>query len=370
MYYLAVTMLVLFFAVSTYFARHVRVRFFKKQVSKCKIWDYSNRFGFIFPVSIILILFSGLRANMGTDYVTYQYIFENTISSLNWHDVLDKREPLFVAVQKIVGDLFGYDTVHLMIVLAAITVFFLCVFFKNESRSVWLCLFAVLTIGSFFTSFNTTRIYLASVLWACTVPFIYKNKPLQYVILTIIISLIHLGTLAMIPMYWLLKIDWIGKYNSWLGFFLGSAVLVTLGANYIVSFIGKLPFLSVIITRAGGYFTSDSTGGTSIFSVIRPLFIFFIILLSNSSHNKEQNRNVIWNNGALYFLTIQVMSLKYYIFYRFTYFMIPLAIVGLVNSVYLDNKRNNELFVLILVFCFVWGIFGGLFSLEYSFYWQ
>ena len=76
--------------------------------------------------------------------------------------------------------------------------------------------------------------------------------------------------------------------------------------------------------------------------------------------------------GALYFLIVQLISTKYYMFYRITYYMIPLAIVGLVHAIMMNKHQKNRrrwIFV-VMVFAFAWGLLGGQFYANYRFFWQ
>lgn len=372
-FYLQIIFLILILSILSYGMRKIVVYNRYSEKMGLKNSDFSNRFRFLIPSAILLILISGLRHNMGTDYVSYQHIFEYKIKEMSLHQILIKDEPLFALIQKMVGEVLGYHIVILMVIFACITIISLFYFFSRESELVWLSVFLSLTIGSYFTSFNTTRNYLTAVIWILTVKFIYEKTPLLYFGCIIVLSLIHTSALIMLPMYWLLRIKWFERKNLFFLPFAASAFLfVYFYAENIYNWIASLPFLPMVAIRGEGKLSLDYHIGTSWISIIRPLFYCLIIILNKKSSNNWQPQNVIWENGALYFLIVQLISTKYYMFYRITYYMIPLAIVGLVHAIMVNKHQTNRrrwIFV-VMIFAFAWGFLGGQFRANYRFFWQ
>ena len=372
-FYLQIVFLVLIASILSYGMRKIIVYNRYSEKIGLKNCDFSNRFRFLVPCGILLILISGLRHNMGTDYVSYQYIFEHKIKEMSLRQILIKDEPLFAFIQKMVGEILGYHIVILMLIFACITVISLFYFFSRESELVWLSVFLTLTIGSYFTSFNTTRNYLTAVIWSLTVKFIYEKKFLLYFCCIIVLSLIHTSALIMLPMYWILRIKWFERKN-WFLLPLASAVFlfVYFYTENIYNWIASFPFLPMVAIRGEGKLSLDYHSGTPWISIIRPLFYCLIIIINKKASNNRYPQNVVWENGALYFLIVQLISTKYYMFYRITYYMIPLAIVGLVHAIMMNKHQKNRrrwIFV-VMVFAFAWGLLGGQFYANYRFFWQ
>lgn len=310
-----------------------------------------------------MIIVTGLRNNMGTDYLTYQFYYENYISKIDVLQILQEREPLFALLEKIIGEITNYNIVIFMSVLAAITVYALWHFFARESDAVWFCIILTLMIGSYYTSFNTTRNYMASALFVYLVKYIYERKPLKYFTGILIISQIHTATLAMIPMYWLLKMDWRKKNNR--------PAVIGILLCYIAAFLGLKKFLYDI--NFPYYYLFDYSGftGTSWAALARPAILLLPVLIYRNRFDRHNLKHRVWMNAAIGFFLIQLMSTQYYMIYRFTYYMIPIAIVAMIYAVKSAGSRSEaaKWYSLVFLFALLWNL-AGQFTLGYRFFWQ
>lgn len=361
-FYLKIDICIIVLCLFCYNLKKVSFSFGKIQFSRNKN-DYSNRFIFLFISGLMMILVTGLRNNMETDYLTYQFYYENYISQIDLHQILKEREPLFALLEKIIGEITNYNTVIFMCVLAAITVCVLWHFFARESDAVWLCILVTLTIGSYYTCFNTTRNYMASILFAYLVKYIYKNKPFRYAAGILVVSQIHTATLAMLPMYWLLKTDWKSIHKR--------PIVIGMIFSYAAVFFGLKKFLYYI--NFPYYYLFDYSGftRTSWVSLIRPAIFLLPVLIYRRKFDMHNLQHRVWFNSAVGFFLIQMLSTQYYIIYRFTYYMIPIAVAAMIYAVKSADRQTNRVlwFSMIFLFALLWNI-AGQFTLGYSFYWQ
>lgn len=326
--------------------------------------DSSKNIFFILFTSIPLILVTGLRHDMGTDYLTYKYLYQTVIKNSSFFSLLKTKEAGFAILQKIVGVISNYDIVWLMMVLAIITVVILYYAYYKNSEILWFSIFLVLTLGSYYTSFNTTRQYLSGVLFLLCVEFIYKKSLPKYIISVLLISTIHYSSLIMLPMYWLLRIQWTSRKKVVLNFVALIAIVVLLTNSAF--------FINIFATLLYGQYSGrDLENLLSLVNVTRPLLFFAVVLFNVKFIDFNNTKDLCWFNSCFYFLILYIISFEFYMVYRLTYFFIPLAILGVVNVIARQNRRFNKIFWggMVMVYALIANILGQ-FAQPYAFYWQ
>jgi len=318
-------------------------------------------------LGVILILITGLRSpEISADYSNYDYIFRYTIKSLTWKKILLGREPLFNLLMKIVGELTDYNVVILMLAVSAITVYFLLKYFYIETVNPIFCIFLLVSIGSYYTSFNTTRQYLAAALYVVAFKYACKRNLKKYLLTVVAISLIHFTALAMIPFYWLLNIRWNKVKN------IGINLLILLLIVVIFFEIGN-----VINSLVNIYYFNIDSNNPSLYeasinplNVLRPLLIYVIAVMFRKKLNLENAKENCLLNTSFFFLVFYLYSYRVTLFIRFTYFFIPGSLVMLDRIISRVNKDNRKIiYWLLFAFCIAWNIMG-IFQNEYLFYWE
>ncbi|MCI8485471.1 MAG: EpsG family protein, partial [Lachnospiraceae bacterium] len=291
------------------------------------------------------------------------YIYSYYIKNLGILDLIKEREPIFAIIEKVVGEISGYNIVVLMCVLAIITVVAMFIFLSKESEIVWLSVILTLTIGSYFTSFNTTRNYMSAAVFVLFSKYVYENKPVKYIITVVVLALVHTSALALIPLYWLLRINWSAKGKK--------SLALVFFAVYLMVFFGLESFLQFIHFRYMYLFSLSDWAGTSVVSSIRQIFILLIVLINRNMFSLEDMRHRMWMNATIYLLAIQLLSTKYYLIYRYTYFLLPLALLAIVHVISSCKSAKKKRFwtIIVLTFSLIWAAIGQ-FTMNYSFFWE
>lgn len=308
--------------------------------------DLSKNVFFIFVTFILLVVISGFRGNMGTDYLSYQYIYEYEIRFTNFKNILASHEMGYAMLQKIVGELSNYNIVWLMTTLAIITIFSYYKFWIKKSECFWLTLVLLLSLGSYYTSFNTTRQFMVAAMFLLCIKYIENKNIVMYLISILFLSLFHQSAIYMIPMYFIFRINWFDKK-----YIIEKFVLI------ILCLIGIL-FSSTIINLGVGLYsnyadTTFTTEGNNILTLIR-FVIFSMYLLYN---RKNLNMNSIFDricfNSSILLLICGVISLKVTIFYRMVYYFLPLTLTGIVNVTVREKNRKKQFIEYCLIIIFV-----------------
>lgn len=326
-----------------------------------------NQLFSIILISLLLIIITGLRSSqLSWDYQNYEYLYKYVTSKTPWSQIIISKEPLFQFFMKVVGEISNYNTVILMMSMALLTVSILLWFIYKEAINPVFVVFLLFTIGSYITSFNTTRQYLAAAVYTLAFGFVYKRNIKGYMIMVFFASLIHSSAIAMVPFYWLLNLNWKRKNN----------ILVNLSviAVLIIFFLTMRKALNFLI-NIYYYNLGDNNhilyeAENSLVNIVRPLVIFLIAFLFRNLLNLNNIEDNCLFNSSLFFLVFYIYSYQITLFMRLTYFFIPASLILLDRLLNRMRKNNRQvIFGGLIIFCVVWCCFG-MFRTKYLFYWQ
>ena len=157
-------------------------------------------------ITIILVIFAGLRGDFTADYKNYETLFYE-YNKLTFGDIfrvhLD-QEIGYVLLNWLIGRLTA-NFVWVMISCSSVTILLFIKEFKKESNNVWLSIFLFVTIGSYYVSFNLTRQIMATAIIFFGSSYLYEKKLIKYVWIIFTASLFHKTALVMIPFYFILN---------------------------------------------------------------------------------------------------------------------------------------------------------------------
>lgn len=329
--------------------------------------DASRKVEYVILTVVPLVFFSGFRgSSTGVDYLNYKYLYENVIKNLKLCELFSQKEILFAILQKIVGEISNYNIVILMTVLAIITVMAYYILFYRYSQLPWLSLFMLLVVGSYITSFNTTRQFLVAALYSLCINLIIQKKWMKYLIAVLILSLVHNSVIAMLPFYFLLNFNW-KKNNN-----------LKMGIGIIIAMIIVYMYAYDIFTLAGQFFYSNYVGSTyagagiiNNGTLVRILFFVVQVVLNKDVIDINNPLDRICINALIWLVFLSILDLKVYILYRFTYFFIPMMLVYIPNLLYRQKKGNlKTLNIMIsMVFMAAYMIFVQN-NIQYEWFWQ
>ena len=201
---------------------------------------------FIWISTCILVIVSGFRYQVGTDYNTYVNIIQSLPSGQSVH-----TEPGFNILIHIINYIGGsYQLVFL--IFAFLTVLFFVNFIINNSKFPMLSIFIFFTLPVFYlASLNQIRQFLAVSLFAFSLKFIFYNKYIKYFISIIIASTIHTSAILMLPLYFILK-----RQITILGY-LGLSFIYILILQFYEIIINVLGFSPLYLRTVGEKASTD-----------------------------------------------------------------------------------------------------------------
>lgn len=305
---------------------------------------------------VVIILFSGLRYGIGTDYFSYEAIFYSIDSGGSYNESL---EPGF----KFLGSLFS-NTKNgfycFIFLLSTITnVFFLFAIYK-ESEKISENLKALSLILFFLTStyfwpFNGVRQGIACSFIVFSLRYIFRRDFIRFCLCVVIAALFHKSAIVVVFIYFLYGV----RLSS---FFYLCAVLASIIIHQtgVVSLIGQmlLPYLGEKYAR---YIYNPLNFGGSGLGVYVYVIIFFVLwwcgayVKKNIIHKNDVHKQIdyylcLFTIG----LILRVFALDNLIFVRFAYYFtifdmlfIPYLISQFIR---LSNRIALSLFFIFIYF--------------------
>lgn len=335
-----------------------------EQTLKNNTNQFSNNV-FLFVLSAILIFITGFRSRDGLsfDYGNYEYIYLS-FKDLSWRETFKngKGEILFSIFYKLCGEITNYNIVPFMFIIAVFTIIPIITYFRNESKNAWFSLFLLLTIGSFWTCFNTSRQYLAAALYIFSYKYIQRKQFFKYLLSVCFISLIHMSTIVMIPFYWLLNIRLDFEKKA-----LKSLVLmlfIIVGVIFATRIVRSVVPPSLMLVELMRDHNSPA-------QLIRPFAVLMLLLL-NLRHIdlNSHNDNFIFNCTFFYFIIFS-MTLSFKIFQRWSYFLVFPTLIAVPNIISRIKSKDERLFyyIVFLIFPLIYAV-GTLSKTTYTFFWD
>ena len=340
-----------------------------KKANLNKQEDYTNSLFFTISVVIILVFITGLRGQFTVDYEIYYNIFSK-IKSLTLIQILQGNinvEIGYAVINKFVSFIFE-DCVYLMIIIAFLTVMAYMKTFRKYSKSVWISVILLLCIGSYYTSFNTTRIALAAALIFLSSTFLYEKKDRwKYIICVLLISTIHKSALIMLLFYFLLQFKTFDKKNKNLVICLVPCfIILVIFGNQIINVLASIFYPSYLDEGYG------MSWGNSIVTLARPIAVIVFLIINRKYLDLNDKKELVWTNGAILFLLISILSCNIRILYRFYYYVLPFVLLIIPNVIVKMPKQKKRNWIILIVICAMgYLLISNILNKEpYYFIWQ
>ena len=152
-------------------------------------------------VSICLIIFSGFRYQVGTDYTSYARLFELIKIYGRYYNI----EWGYFGLVKLCHQIGG-NAQLVFLIFSIATVFFVYRYIEYFSKDVELSWFIFVCIGPYYLStFNGMRQWLAIAIFAYSLRYVQEKRFWHYAFLNCISGLFHFSSFLLLPLYFILK---------------------------------------------------------------------------------------------------------------------------------------------------------------------
>ncbi|MDV7140115.1 EpsG family protein [Maribacter sp. TH_r10] len=348
---------------------------------------YKGKFPFLEPGLLLsLLLFaiiSGLRYQVGVDYITYQFIF-GRIKSQPYNLHFPEYETGFVWLLKLFANADFHYTLMFGI-FAFIQIFFIYYAFRKQRFLYPILAFVIMTVF-YFTMMNAIRQSIAWCILFSAIPYANKKDFPKYALLTLMAYLFHKSALLFIPIFFIAYPEkgFLRSIPLQLGL-LFSAILLG-ETSFIDIFIDQMQYVVNLIGYGERYgnlsevlsnFQTNYSKGARYFGP----FVIYVTAIFYSKEMKEfftsksfvKFYNLFFIGALLFFLTYQSMLLQRPSRY-FIVMQLPITAYLIYYLWKRPNRRPIDLFVLwgiVLIHILIWYAFiKSNFYTQYLFYWE
>ena len=313
---------------------------------------------------ILLTLLNGFRSPrlaLCSDYsnYVYEYNLSSRLSIIEGVTYL-RREPFYLLLEKGIYKVSNGNAITLMVIIAFLTICFLARYFSAYSEIPWISLLMLITIGSYWTSFNTMRNYLSIAVLTLGYKHIINKQPARFIIAVILATLIHRSTIFYLPFYFILNTNWGSireQKNNTLKFLLIA----------ISTFLAPV-LLTFVLENYYGITTLAYSRATLI-NAARYVIILILGVVSIKYVNWDSIEDRISFNSLLYFSILGLLSLRAEAFIRLSYIFVPAMITHLTNMIVRNNSKTKFQYSVFLIgFSLLYGCLT-LYWYEYFPYW-
>lgn len=297
----------------------------------------SNTYILIFM--FILILFSGLRFDVGVDFLSYSDNFDRMRQGafIGHFEFLFKHISFYLIS-------FGVSNQVLFFLYSLIIVYLYISFYKKYSSYLMLSIFLFTMMPILYlSSFNGIRQFISVGIFLFSLQFLIKRQLFKYLIYIFIASLFHKLALLMIPLYYILNI------KSSMKFYIILLMLYVVAVQFVEFIAFDLLKLSTI------YLQNFNAEGVHIDFKLYIFIIFFIVLyIYKNKLIKQGSENNLFLNmfyiGILIALTPLMTNVPLYML-RITGYFIPVLPILLVNILpIMKQKTVKNIYFIILFF--------------------
>lgn len=156
----------------------------------------------LIAMTVILILFAGLRNGVGSDYGIYEWLFGVYMDKPIW-ETLFEEEGFFWGISSILG-FFTKDVLICYIVTTAVTVTLIIKLVSKYSINFSLSMFLYLAMMDYFNAFNGIRQWFAAAIIIAGFPLLLENKKWKYCLVILFAYFFHNSAIVVLPFVFIL----------------------------------------------------------------------------------------------------------------------------------------------------------------------
>ena len=306
---------------------------------------------FVIISFLYLWLFSGLRYQVGMDYVSYEDYYNESY----FGTCPDFKEPGFAFLFYICRRI-GLPFYVITLLISFITIYLIYKFIFRYSALPFLSILIFYTFAHYYTySFNVMRQVLASYIFLVSINFIVQRKFLRYALIILFTtSFVHMTAIVLLPLYFILQ-----KYYSLiLKIFL--IVLSCMFAGIFVTIIGNIEIYSIYLKF------ENYAHGVSITTVVLMLLSSFFLMYESQKSSKEPLNNIMYNINylVLLFSSISICFSNnplILVFTRFSIYFTPIFLILIPNIVTITIRKPMRLLIIVSIISM---LYSGIFILQ------
>lgn len=295
----------------------------------------------------ILIIVSGLRYDVGTDYFSYRYYFDQ----INFGN----DTPAEIGFELIVKSLqyfgFGYQSMFLLFSLITLVCFYLGLRWYSQNIVIFKpTLYILFFIYIYVFSFNGVRQSLAAAIVFLASSYFLKGDNKKSIILILIASLFHISSISFIVIQFIANKSF-NRYKLFSGLIIAFLIAkLNIFNKMIETIILNFNFLDYF-GYLENYYYSTYNDRIIEFGFISTLHLIILIFIIFRIHIKEISNIERFSYHMFYiYILINILALDAPMFTRmmpyFSIFLV-ISVSNFVNIFPIKKKKIIEIFILI-----------------------
>ena len=320
---------------------------------------------FYFLICCFLLWFVlAFRGDIAVDMKSYRSDFY-TIGKMDWKTLKSSGLRLgeyngteigFAIIVKLLY-IISDSEIFFFAAMAFMTLVPIFIIIKRLSGMPFLSLLVVYVIGIFFPAFNIIRSCLAYGLMALLIQDIIDGKIKKFNFKLIPIILIHISSVIMIPLYFLVRSNFLDKRKIIISFILTICIVIFAEPIFLVA--DKLLFDSFY----GTIYNGMSLDGRNIVSALPEIITIIIIIMLKKHIDMCDMKKKVIVNGAYICCILSLLSLKIGIFSRYSSMLnifialcypILFSVIPIKITFNGKNKTRNLMAIISLIFLIMW----------------
>ncbi|NLE62913.1 MAG: EpsG family protein [Bacteroidales bacterium] len=294
-------------------------------------------------IATLLIIFSGFRSDVGTDYLGYCSMFELIARKDRYYNIEFGYYYLVKFVQ-----LCGGTQQLVFLIMSCFTIIFIYLYIENFSKNQGLSWIIYICIGPYFlSSFNGVRQVLAVSMFAYSLKYVHNNKFWKYALINIIGGLFHYSAFVLISFYKLLqKVE----------LTISKAILVYLSYCILLA-LGVLGFILTYLHATSYIIGSDlliMDKSYNIFIVLAIACWVYYIFIESVTKNKLRmflNMNIL--SFIMVIIALTTKDISNIVFARFNMYFFITYLILVPNTILTIKQpyKRKIANILIIILC-------------------
>lgn len=293
---------------------------------------------FIYITAISLIIVSGFRYRVGTDYMAYHkgYLSAPT------EPLQDAKDVGFLLLNKLLNYISGNPQMIFFVTSIIINVCVILFLYKNSKKFSLSIYFYIVTF-TYYSSMNGVRQFLATSIILLAYRYLVNRNFIKYSIYVLIASTIHGSALIMIPIYFLVN----QKIFS-----IKNLIII---ATAIFAYIFFQPVFSWLINSVERFseyndYLFVEGQGVNILRVLVLLAPLIAILVFINKKNMEVDKNLqITINLCLIGLLFMILACRHMFIARFCIFFEFYYLLLIPRLCIMFDKKSNRITTFFLI---------------------
>lgn len=312
-----------------------------------RIYEKSDYTFVKYLIPLPLILLSGLRYDVGTDYMyryfaDYQYMLAGGIPAV---EIGFRYLMSFLIV-------FTNNPQYLFLVTSLFIYEFIILDFVDHSKNFYFSMMLFFLTGYYFDSLNILRQYISIVFLLFSYYALQRDDIKRWIIYILIASLFHVSSIVFLIVYIPYKFEVKMKYV--ISFLLFVFFLILIGKPIFLEVLKFTPYSKYSGTT---YLSSDfQLIPSCVVMSVSIVYLYFYFVY----HEKVDKQIYLYTCLSLVATTFSLLSCSMFLFMRFVPFFSFFSLTGipLIFSKIDKNKNIGRIFfmflVLMLVICFIY----------------